>query len=257
MTPRPPPAPAVLELFAGIGGLSLGLERAGFAVVGQVEIDPFCRSVLTRHWPEVPRHDDVTTTPAWWAGRPAPDVIAGGFPCQPASGAGRKLGPADPRWLWPAMADVIAAVRPGWVVIENVPGLRTRGLAAVLSDLDRLGYRAAPGSIAACEVGAPHPRPRLFILAHAHGIHGPARLGSRHHRQPPVLRPDHRASAWRDQVHRQVEAAARTHRGTDGVPAGLDAARIHALGNAVVPAAAEHIGRLIYPHITASMGAAA
>jgi DNA (cytosine-5)-methyltransferase 1 len=250
-------SPTVLELFAGIGGLSLGLERAGFALVGQVEINPFCRSILARHWPEVPRHDDVRTTPLWWAGRPAPDLIAGGFPCQPASGAGHKLGPADPRWLWPAMADVIAAIRPGWVVIENVPGLRTRGLAAVLADLDRLGYFAAPGTIAACEMGAPHPRERLLILAHAQGVHGPARLGSRHHGQPPVLRPDHRAGAWRDRVNRAVEAAARPDRGADGVPAGLDAARVHALGNAVVPAVAEHIGRLIYHHVTASIGAAA
>ncbi len=252
-------APTVLELFAGIGGLSLGLERAGFAVAGQVEIDPFCRSVLAAHWPEVPRHDDVRTTAAWWAGRPAPDVIAGGFPRQPASQAGHKRGPADPRWLWPAMAAVIAAVRPGWVIAENVPGLRTRGLAAVLGDLAGLGYLAAAGTISACAVGAPHARERLFILAHAHGIHGETRLGhlSRGDRAP-VLRSDHRAGAWADEVHRAVTADTPPAGGPDGVPAGLDTARIRALGNAVVPAAAEHIGNLIYPHVTATaLGAAA
>ncbi len=73
----------VLSLFAGIGGLDLGLERAGMRVVGQVEIDPFCRSVLARHWPEVPCHDDVRTAASWWRSRrrPAVHVVAGGFPC--------------------------------------------------------------------------------------------------------------------------------------------------------------------------------
>src|SRR3954465_4766718 len=99
----------VLSLFAGIGGLELGLERAGMTPVGQVEIDPFCRRVLAKHWPEVPRHDDVRTAAEWWQSqqRPRVDVVAGGFPCQPASSAGLKLAQKDPRWLWPAMANVI------------------------------------------------------------------------------------------------------------------------------------------------------
>jgi DNA (cytosine-5)-methyltransferase 1 len=246
-------APSVLELFAGIGGLSLGLERAGFAVAGQVEIDPFCRSILARHWPEVPRHDDVRTAARWWAGRPRPDVIAGGFPCQPASAAGRRLGPADPRWLWPAMAGVIAAVRPGWVVAENVPGLRTRGLAAVLADLDRLGYTAAAGTISACAVGAPHPRERLFILAHAQGTR--CRAGRDHPGNPgPAPRPRTHGPGPERRDRWPVEP--RVGRVAYGLPGRVD--RIRALGNAVVPAVAEHIGRLIYPHVTATaLGAAA
>jgi DNA (cytosine-5)-methyltransferase 1 len=93
----------VLSLFAGIGGLDLGLERAGMTVVGQVEIDPWCRAVLAKHWPEVPRHDDVRTCVDWWLGepRPAVDVICGGFPCQPVSVAGRRRAQDDERWLWP------------------------------------------------------------------------------------------------------------------------------------------------------------
>jgi DNA (cytosine-5)-methyltransferase 1 len=256
--------PTVLELFAGIGGLSLGLQRAGFAVVGQVEIDPFCRSILARHWPEVPRHDDVRTAPAWWRSRPRPqvDLIAGGFPCQPVSNAGRKLGTTDPRWLWPAMADVIAAVRPGWAVIENVPGLRTRGLAAVLSDLAGLGYRTAPGTISACAMGAPHTRTRLFVLAHAEGLRcGQGRPGRPAGRGPhgPAQRP----AALAD-PQRLRSLAPRRHPWPDeprvdrvayGVPSRVD--RTRALGNAVVPAAAEHIGRLIIPHITTREGATA
>lgn len=257
-------APTVLELFAGIGGLSLGLERAGFRVVGQVELDPFCRSVLARHWPEVPRHDDVRTATGWWRSQPRPDVdvVAGGFPCQPVSVAGRKLGPADPRWLWPAMADVIAALRPRWVVAENVPGLRTRGLAAVLSDLAGLGYRAAPGTISACAVGAPHPRERLFILAHAAGLRcGQGRPGRPAGGDPP--RPAQRAQALAhpDRI-RPVAARGdwwadepRLDRVAYGVPGRVD--RVRALGNAVVPHVAEHIGHLIAPHIPAAPEVAA
>ena len=90
----------VLSLFAGIGGLDLGLERAGMTVVGQVEIEPFCQRVLAKHWPEVPRHDDVRTAVEWWMGgaRPAVDVVCGGFPCQPFSVAGEGRGVADERW---------------------------------------------------------------------------------------------------------------------------------------------------------------
>src|SRR5262249_52571771 len=152
---------------SGIGGLDLGLQRAGMTIAGQVEIDPWCRKVLAKHWPEVPRHDDVRTCAAWWGGRPVPDLIAGGFPCQPVSSAGPPLAQSDLRWLWPLMARTLADIGPRWVVIENVPGLRTRGLADVRSDLCRLGYRVAAGTISACEMGAPHPRERLFILAHA------------------------------------------------------------------------------------------
>jgi len=158
----------VLELFAGIGGLGLGLERAGMTVVGQVEIDPFCQRVLAKHWPEVSRHDDVHTATTWWHSRPRPhvDLVAGGFPCQPASEAGPRLGTDDPRWLWPAMADAVADLRPEWVVWENVPGLLTRGLDIVHADLVRLGYRHRVGWATACAVGAPHTRKRLFGVAH-------------------------------------------------------------------------------------------
>src|SRR5262245_16266335 len=148
----------VLELFAGIGGLSLGLERAGMTVVGQVEIDPYCRRVLARHWPEVPRHDDVRTCLGWWRSEPRPPVelVAGGFPCQPASAAGHRLGLADERWLWPHMADVVRVLRPSFVLVENVPGLFVRGFDAVLGDLAALGYDATWDCVPAAAVGAPH-----------------------------------------------------------------------------------------------------
>jgi DNA (cytosine-5)-methyltransferase 1 len=224
----------VLSLFTGIGGLDLGLERAGMRVVGQVEIDPFCRRVLARHWPEVPRHDDVHTAIAWWCSRPRPrvDVVAGGFPCQPARDAGPKLGEADPRWLWPAMADAIAALRPAWVIGENVPGLLRRGLGTVHADLERLGYRVRTGTIAACALGAPHPRERLFVLAHTDRLRCDRWTGD----QRPQGRPE---PADGGRWAAEPDVARMAH----GVPAGMD--RRRALGNAVVPAVAEHIGRLL------------
>lgn len=236
----------ILSLFAGIGGLDLGLERAGMTVAGQVEIDPFCRRVLARHWPEVPRHDDVRTCVEWWRRepRPAVHVVAGGFPCQPVSTAGRRHAQKDPRWLWPPMAAVVAALRPTWVVIENVPGLLKRGISYVLSDLAGCGYRFRVGTLSACSVGAPHPRSRVFIVAHAkslgceswRGRPGAPECGEVGTTPVDVGRIDaERPSWWSDEP--DVDRVAY------GVPGGVE--RRRSLGNAVVPQVAEHIGRLI------------
>jgi DNA (cytosine-5)-methyltransferase 1 len=102
-----------LSLFSGIGGLDLGLERAGIRTVGQVEIDLWCRRVLAKHWPDVPRHDDVRTAADWWLSRRRPRVhlVSGGPPCQPVSDAGRKMAQQDERWLWPQMRDTIGPPR--------------------------------------------------------------------------------------------------------------------------------------------------
>lgn len=236
----------VLSLFSGIGGIELGLERAGMTTVGQVELDLFCRQVLTKHWPEVPRHDDVRTAARWWDSRPRPvvDVMAGGFPCQPSSAAGRRLGEDDPRWLWPAMAGVIRTLRPRWVVFENVIGLRTRGLPAVLADLDRLGYRTELGTLSACTVGAPQVRRRLFGVAHTaslgrwaglrEGLTGPG-AGLVADREQPADR-----AGWEPEP-----GLARLAHGVPGRMDGSTGERRRALGNAVVPAVAEVIGRLM------------
>jgi DNA (cytosine-5)-methyltransferase 1 len=227
----------VLELFAGIGGLSLGLQRAGMRIVGHVEINPFCRAVLHQHWPEVPAHDDVHTAVTWWRSqsRPRVDVVAGGYPCQPDSVAGPRLGHEDPRWLWPQMADVVAELQPTWVIGENVLGHRTRGLPAVLADLQRLGYTPHTGIVRACEMGAPHPRPRLFVLAHTNREGRPSRCRLGSTRPAPV-----RTGRW--------PAEPRVGRVAHGVPGRVD--RVTALGNAVLPGVAEHVGRLVVEHHT-------
>jgi DNA (cytosine-5)-methyltransferase 1 len=221
-----------LSLFSGIGGLDLGFERAGIKTVGQVEIDPYCRKILSKHWPEVPKHDDVHTAVQWWRSeqRPRVDLVDGGFPCQPVSVAGRKLAQDDPRWLWPQMLHVVTELRPEWVVFENVPGLRTRGLDIVTGDLEAAGYSVTVKVLSACAVGAPHMRKRLFGVAHRGG---PGLPQSEQERSlhGPAAEPD-----W-------WAAEPAVGRVADGVPGRVD--RIRALGNAVVPQAGEVIGRLI------------
>lgn len=229
----------VLELFAGIGGLSLGLERAGMRVVGHVEIDPFARAVLRKHWPEVPSHDDVRTALDWWKSRRRPrvDVVAGGYPCQPESTAGKHGGVADERWLWPEFARIVAALRPRWVIGENVLGHRKGGLRFVLRDLERLGYTATAGIIRACEVGAPHPRARLFVLAHATG------KGRRPRRGVPGGRGTTGGQQTEPTGNGWWADEPDVGRVAYGVPGRVD--RIRVLGNAVVPQVAEHIGRIV------------
>lgn len=160
--------PLVVLLYSGIGGLDLGLEWAGWRLAAQVELDPFCRAILARYWPEVPRHDDIQTFPAWWHAQPRPqvDLVCAGFPCQPVSAAGKRQAQADPRWLWPQVARCVRLLRPRLVLLENVPGLLARGMGEVLGDLAGLGYDAQWDCLAAADIGAPHLRRRVFILAH-------------------------------------------------------------------------------------------
>ncbi len=154
------------SLFSGIGGLELGLERAGLGrVVWQAECDAWCRGVLAAHWPDARRFDDVRAVRAGDAERV--DVICGGFPCQDVSVAGKQKGMehGTRSGLWSEYARIIGELRPSIVVIENVPGLRGRGLRRVLADLAGFGFDAEWTTLGAWEVGAPHKRDRLFIVA--------------------------------------------------------------------------------------------
>lgn len=174
----------VLDLFSGIGGFSLGLHRAGFHTSAFCEIEPYCRAVLRKHWPETPIYDDVRALTASALSRDGIeiDVICGGFPCQPWSLAGRRKGRDDDRDLWPEMLRIIRDCEPRWVVGENVPGLddkRFMALDGVLSDLEGAGYEARTFEIPACAVDAPHKRSRLFIVANAkHGGRGGQQAGA-------------------------------------------------------------------------------
>ena len=156
-----------LSLFSGIGGLDLGLERAGFTIVAQCEQDPFCRAVLAKHWPGVPCFDDVRTIDP--SNVPGVECVCGGFPCQDVSVAGKGAGvdAGERSGLWREMFRVIDALRPRWVITENVPALRTRGADRVLGDLEGIGYACWPLVVGAGDVGAPHRRQRVFVVAYA------------------------------------------------------------------------------------------
>lgn len=153
------------SLFSGIGGLERGLEMAGVGrVVWQVEREPFCRGVLAKHWPEAVRYDDVCTVGAAFLS--PVDVICGGFPCQDVSVAGAGAGLAGARsGLWREYARIVGELRPRFVVVENVPGLIRRGLDVVVGDLCDIGYAVEGTRIRAGDVGAPHRRERVFLLA--------------------------------------------------------------------------------------------
>lgn len=154
-----------LDLCAGIGGFSLGLEWAGMTCKGQVEIDAHCNRIPEKHWPRVSRWGDIRLLDP--ACLPAVDLIAGGYPCQPFSHAGKRKGAEDDRHIWPFIRKIVAHIRPSWCLFENVAGHITLGLDAVLSDLESEGYSAVTLDIPACAVDAPHIRRRVWILAHA------------------------------------------------------------------------------------------
>jgi DNA (cytosine-5)-methyltransferase 1 len=238
---------AVLDLFSGIGGFSLGLERTGgFETKAFCEIDPFCRKVLKRHWPEVPCYEDVRVVSAarLAADGIAVDVITGGFPCQDISFAGTGSGLDGERsGLWSEIARLVGEIRPRFVFVENVAALLSRGMGDVLGDLARLGYDAEWSTVSACAVGAPHMRQRVFIVAHPDSLDGRPRLRHSDAREggplPAVDSLESARAGWRSRLANPSEL----YRNAHGVPFGLE--RNRAIGNSVVPAVITTIGRAI------------
>jgi DNA-cytosine methyltransferase len=163
----------VLDLFSGIGGFSLGLERTGgFETKAFCEIDPFCRRVLAKHWPKVPCYDDIRelTGARLAADGIAVDVICGGFPCQDVSIAGRRAGMDGERsGLWSEYARLVREIRPEYVIVENTPGLLSLGMGVVLGDLAALGFDAEWHCIPVSALGADHIRDRVWIIANDAG----------------------------------------------------------------------------------------
>lgn len=165
-----------LSLFTGAGGGLLGTKQLGWAHVGYVEWNEYCQRVIARRiadgfLDEAPIFTDVREFVQSGAAeqyRGIADVVSGGFPCQPFSVAGKQLADADERNMWPATVEVIRHVQPRSVLLENVPGLVSCGyIGTVLADLAALGYVGRWGVLGASDVGAPHARKRLWIVAHA------------------------------------------------------------------------------------------
>lgn len=263
------------SLFAGIGGFDLGLERAGMRVDWQVELDPYCRAVLARHFPEAVRYEDIREV-----GKQnlAPvDLLCGGFPCQDLSAAGKGAGIDGTRsGLWSEFARIVCELRPRYVVVENVPALLTgkgkrwdRGpIGRVLGDLAEARYDAEWACLSAREFGAPHLRKRVWIVAYParDAEAGPAAQSGAERQRARAGGQRGRAAEVADaegpgrQARRPVElgegqppegssrpgwwsAEPAVGRVADGVPHRVD--RLAALGNALVPPIAEWIGRRI------------
>ena len=244
----------VLDLFSGIGGFSLGLRMAGgFETVQFCEIDPYCQKVLAKNFPGVPIHDDIRSF------QPAPgsaDLICGGFPCQPFSVAGKQAGTADDRDFWPEMARVISAVRPTWVIGENVAGFVNMELDRSLFDLEALGYACQALVIPACAVDAKHRRDRVWIVGYTDSHRQPdgtvnveapwlsvvahaGHSGREHQRRAESERAEQPAAECGSRWLPEPGVGRVAH----GIPHRVD--RLRGLGNAVVPQVVEQIGRAI------------
>lgn len=224
----------VLDLFSGIGGFSLGLERSGgFETVAFCEIDKKAQLVLKKHWPTVPIYEDVSKLTAGDL-HDSIDVICGGFPCQDISTAGKGAGLAGKRsGLWFEFHRLIDELKPKYAIIENVSALRARGLEQVICSLYEIGYSAQWHCISAASIGAPHERNRIWIVAYPNMSLSKGRsISSGIHQEHANFVS---ANWWKSQPE--------IHRVDDGVPRRLD--RLRQLGNAVVPQIPELIGKAI------------
>jgi DNA (cytosine-5)-methyltransferase 1 len=232
----------VLDLFSGIGGFSLGLERAGMRTVAFCEIDPYCQRVLRKHWPDIPVHDDVRTF-----GGVAAEVICGGFPCQDISRAGKRAGINGERsGLWYEFRRLIGEVRPRYVIVENVAAITVRGLLRVLGDLADLRYDAEWRVLGADDIGASQHRKRLWLLAYPDD--------PRLQRPVWVRQPGTSRAQWQAAHCEPLRSACGYWPPGPGevmhIPRMDDgpsdrAHRLRALGNTVVPQIAEMIGHAI------------
>ena len=247
------------SLFSGIGGIDLGLERAGMQCRWQSEIEPYACKVLKKHWPDTPNLGDVTQID--WSTVERTDVVAGGYPCQPFSYAGARKGEHDPRHLWPYFAAAIRVVRPRYALLENVSGHLSLGFGQVLADLAALGYDAEWDCIPAAAVGAPHLRDRVFVIAtRQHGMDtdgnsksvGTINAETQSWPSPMAYtnckglqrRRDEGTTSNRNSENRRFwQSEPNVDRVAYGISRRMD--RLRALGNAVVPQVAEHVGRII------------
>ncbi|MGU3355409.1 DNA cytosine methyltransferase [Bacillus sp. M5A3_1b] len=235
----------MLDLFSGIGGISLAADWAGIETAAFCEIEPFNQKILNRHWPTVPIFPDIRTLTKQSLEESGVDVgtisiVAGGYPCQPFSVAGDRKGEEDDRHLWPEVFRLLQEIRPTWFIGENVAGHVTLGLDNVLTDLESIGYTSQPFVVPACAIGAPHRRDRVFIISFFPDSNSIGYKG------PQQLRKDvSEVEKWRtssfgttsklfDDIDWEKRAFQSGFLGRDdGIPNRVD--RIRSLGNAVVP----------------------
>ena len=240
--------PTILDLFSGGGMFSYGLERAGMETVAFCEIEEYPRKVLAKHWPNIPIYDDVRTLTKERLdsdGIGSIDVICGGFPCQDASTArtnndvngSRKGINGEKTGLWKEFKRIISEFRPGFAVMENVSALLSgesgEWFGDILRDLAEIGYDAVWHCIPASNIGAPHERDRVWIIAYPNEAQREGGcISERIYQEYANAR---RNSWWEDKPG--------VHRVDDGIPSQMD--RLALIGNAVVPQIPEIIGQAI------------
>lgn len=241
----------VVDLFSGLGGFALGLEAAGMKTAAFCEIDPKCRQVLAAHWPKVKQYDDICDLDAEHLRRDSifSNALCGGFPCQDASlgkvSWGERTGTDGARTgLYRHIIRLAADLRPGFLLLENVPGLLSAGFGHVLGDLAALGLDAEWRCLPASKAGLPHRRDRLWVIAYPRGsgLSRPVGGQSLLERAEATLAQhgDAASRAWRSLDERLVGL-----RGRDGVSVGMERRRIGPLGNAVAPPVVQAIGAAI------------
>jgi DNA (cytosine-5)-methyltransferase 1 len=230
------------SLFSGIGGMDLGLERAGMECRWQVEIDDYATKVLEKHWPIVPRFRDVREVGKH--NLEPVDLICGGFPCQDisvASSTGTGLN-GERSGLWSEFYRIICEIKPRWVLVENVGQLLSinngRDFGIVLRNLASSGFNAEWRVLRASSFGAPHRRARVFIVAYTNEVIRQERLGSFKNGAVEVF-----TRTLPERFTHWTQAACEFSRMDDGVSSRLYENRVGGLGNAVVPQVAEWIGR--------------
>jgi len=242
----------VLDLFSGIGGFSLGLERAGMETVAFCEFDEHAQKVLRKHWPDVPIHSDIRELNAKQF-RGTVDVICGGFPCQDLSTAGKQVGFSGERSsLYGEMLRVISECMPRYAIFENVTGLLTgdsgRWFGQFLYDLAQIGFDAEWHCVSASDIGAQHHRDRVWVIAYPCGSRSKVGLARQNVRQEGDTRISINLSNEIRRARRKPgmegwSIEPNVGRVANGVP--NRAHRLKQLGNAVVPQIPEAIGRAI------------
>ena len=238
------------SLFSGIGGFDLAAEWCGWENVFHCEWNPFGQKVLKHHFPKSISYNDITKTD-FSIHRGDIDILSGGFPCQPYSSAGKRLGKEDERHLWPEMLRAIREIQPSWVVGENVRGLTNwnGGLVfdEVQSELEAEGYEVLPFLLPACAVNAPHRRDRIWFVAYSKNIRQKYALenGELERRRFGKL---YKRNAWDS-----FPSVSPICGGDDGLPKELDnitfskwrQESLKAYGNAIVPQVAYQIFKSI------------
>lgn len=247
------------SLFSGIGGIDLGLERAGMKPLWMCEKDLYARKVLKKHWPDVPIYEDVCKIDGAVL---MPNVLCGGFPCQDLSSVnwrGKGLD-GEKSGLWFEFYRIICLLRPKYVFVENVPTLLNRGLDRILGQMAKIGYDAEWQVLSAAQFGAPHLRKRLFLVAYPQGlgrrVFHSENIGKRHRKSDKpsnsskVLGCDPTGPVFSNlqgsPTSDQWKTEPSVGRVVNGVSSQLD--RLRCLGNAVVPQVAEYVGTLIIDH---------